>query len=254
MKSFRDYLIEAEIMETTPSKGDSFAIEIAREEIILETTVVDVTEDGIIIEADDTMMQILQHVGYITEDSNMPVAKDSTSPIHGGEKEYHRVPGHPHYEAHTERAEDLRENDYPGSEGVWMHGGYKIRYNPETFTLTVQGKHQERGHRWNGKPTPQAYRIAVQQLIDKLEDETEIHEAEYQGRNVPLGKPMKGDVKKSKVYVKNAKGNVVKVNFGDPNMRIKKSSPGHRKSFRARHHCENPGPKTKARYWSCRAW
>jgi hypothetical protein len=80
------------------------------------------------------------------------------------------------------------------------------------------------------------------------------NEAEYQGRNVPLGKPMAGDVKKSKVYVKNSKGNVVKVNFGDPNMKIKKSNPKRRKSFRARHNCANPGPRTSARYWSCRAW
>ena len=81
-----------------------------------------------------------------------------------------------------------------------------------------------------------------------------IEEAEYQGRKVTLNKPMKGDVKKSKVYVKNAKGNVVKVNFGDPNMRIKKSNPKRRKSFRARHNCDNPGPEWKARYWSCKAW
>lgn len=81
-----------------------------------------------------------------------------------------------------------------------------------------------------------------------------IGEAEYQGRKVPLGKPMKGDVKKSKVYVKKPNGKVVKVNFGDKNMRIKKSIPGRRKSFRARHNCDNPGPRWKARYWSCRAW
>lgn len=80
-------------------------------------------------------------------------------------------------------------------------------------------------------------------------------EAEYQGRSVPLGKPMKGDVAKSKVYVKNpSSGKVVKVNFGDKNMTIKKDIPARRKSFRARHRCENPGPRTKARYWSCRAW
>ena len=79
-------------------------------------------------------------------------------------------------------------------------------------------------------------------------------EAKYQGREVPLGKPMQGDVKKSKVYVRGPKGNVVKVNFGDKKMRIKKSNPNRRKSFRARHHCENPGPRWKARYWSCRAW
>lgn len=93
----------------------------------------------------------------------------------------------------------------------------------------------------------------VNSWVDILKTRS-LYEAEYHGRNVPLGKPMAGDVKKSKVYVKGPKGNVVKVNFGDPNMRIKKSSPKHRKSFRARHHCENPGPRWKARYWSCRAW
>lgn len=85
-------------------------------------------------------------------------------------------------------------------------------------------------------------------------NESVIEEAEYQGRKVPLGKPMQGDVKKFKVYVKNPAGRVVKVNFGDPNMRIKKSNPERRKSFRARHNCDNPGPRTKARYWSCRKW
>lgn len=82
----------------------------------------------------------------------------------------------------------------------------------------------------------------------------EIKEAEYQGRDVPLGKPMAGDVKKSKVYVKGPSGRVVKVNFGDKNMTIKKDNPARRKSFRARHNCDNPGPRHKARYWSCRAW
>ena len=85
-------------------------------------------------------------------------------------------------------------------------------------------------------------------------DEDAIDEAEYQGRKVKLGKPMRGDVKKFKVYVKNPKGNVVKVNFGDPDMKIKKSNPARRKSFRARHNCDSPGPRHKARYWSCRKW
>ena len=85
------------------------------------------------------------------------------------------------------------------------------------------------------------------------EDEI-VDEAEYQGRKVKLGKPMQGDVKKFKVYVKNPKGNVVKVNFGSKEHKIKKSNPGRRKSFRARHNCDNPGPRHKARYWSCRKW
>tara|TARA_B100001113_G_scaffold218674_1_gene179378 strand:- start:139 stop:711 length:573 start_codon:yes stop_codon:yes gene_type:complete len=94
------------------------------------------------------------------------------------------------------------------------------------------------------------------------EDEAELFDAEYQGRKVPLNKPMRGDVKKFKVYVKDPKtGNVKKVNFGHggssakrKTMRIRKSNPKARKSFRARHNCANPGPKTKARYWSCRKW
>src|SRR5210317_2014499 len=92
----------------------------------------------------------------------------------------------------------------------------------------------------------------------------DITEAEYQGREVKLNKPMRGDVKKFKVYVKNPKGNVVKVNFGhggtsakkagEKTMQIQKDIPSRRKSFRARHNCDNPGPRHKARYWSCRAW
>jgi len=97
------------------------------------------------------------------------------------------------------------------------------------------------------------------------EDENELFDAEYRGRKVPLNKPMRGDVKKFKVYVKDPKtGNVKKVNFGhggssarkagQKTMKIRKSNPKARKSFRARHNCANPGPKTKARYWSCRKW
>jgi hypothetical protein len=97
--------------------------------------------------------------------------------------------------------------------------------------------------------------LAAYGKIIKVPATTALPEAEYHGRNVPLGKPMQGDVKKSKVYVKNpATGKVIKVNFGDKTMRIKKSIPGRRKNFRARHNCDNPGPRTKARYWSCRAW
>ena len=87
-----------------------------------------------------------------------------------------------------------------------------------------------------------------------------LQEAEYQGRKVKLGKIMQGDVKKFKVYVNNPKGNVVKVNFGQGGdakggtMRIRKSNPKARKAFRARHNCDNPGPRHKARYWSCRKW
>jgi len=92
------------------------------------------------------------------------------------------------------------------------------------------------------------------------EYKADINEAEYQGRKVKLGKIMQGDVKKFKVYVRNDKGNVVKVNFGQGGdakggtMRIRKDNPKARASFRARHNCDNPGPRWKARYWSCKKW
>jgi hypothetical protein len=92
------------------------------------------------------------------------------------------------------------------------------------------------------------------------DDET-LNEAEYKGRKVKLGKIMQGDIKKFKVYVKNDKGKVVKVNFGfggksakGKRMTIKKNNPERRRNFRARHNCDNPGPRWKPRYWACRTW
>tara|TARA_R110000868_G_scaffold45364_1_gene150504 strand:- start:1359 stop:1976 length:618 start_codon:yes stop_codon:yes gene_type:complete len=92
-------------------------------------------------------------------------------------------------------------------------------------------------------------------------DEDILTEAEYQGRKVQLGKPMQGDVKKFKVFVKNAKGKVVKVNFGfggksakGKRMVIKAKNPKARAAYRARHNCKNPGPRWKANYWSCKKW
>ena len=105
----------------------------------------------------------------------------------------------------------------------------------------------------------------LKEFVDFLKNiKEDINEAEYQGRKVKLNKPMRGDVKKFKVYVKNPKGNVVKVNFGhggtsakkagEKTMQIQKDIPSRRKAFRARHNCDTPGPRHKARYWSCKAW
>ena len=91
--------------------------------------------------------------------------------------------------------------------------------------------------------------------------ESKLTEAEYQGRKVQLGKIMQGDIKKFKVYVKNGKGKVVKVNFGfggksakGKRMIIKAKNPKRRAAYRARHNCSNPGPRWKANYWSCKKW
>ena len=97
-------------------------------------------------------------------------------------------------------------------------------------------------------------KCAIALMEDLKAGKMPLEEAEYQGREVPLGKPMRGDVKKFKVYVKNPEGNVVKVNFGQKGMKIKKSNPERRRSFRARHNCDSPGPRHKPRYWSCRKW
>ena len=91
-------------------------------------------------------------------------------------------------------------------------------------------------------------------VIQSLCEGEILEEAEYQGKKVTLNKPVRGGSKKFYVYTKNDKGNVVKVSFGDPNMEIKRDDPARRRSFRARHNCDNPGPKWKARYWSCKKW
>jgi hypothetical protein len=93
-------------------------------------------------------------------------------------------------------------------------------------------------------------------VADYMKGENQKIAATKKKKNPKLNSPFRtpGGPKKFSVYVKNDKGNIVKVNFGDPNMKIKSNIPGRRKNFRARHNCENPGPKTKARYWSCRQW
>jgi hypothetical protein len=123
----------------------------------------------------------------------------------------------------------------------------------------------------DGKEVPNCVPIDEDKIVEENEygivESTDfiaddlLNEAEYKGRKVQLGKIMQGDIKKFKVYVKNDKGNVVKVNFGFGGksahgkvMKIKKNNPERRKSFRARHHCENPGPRWKARYWACKTW
>ena len=105
------------------------------------------------------------------------------------------------------------------------------------------------------------YEDAYGSVEETIYSYTSLNEAEYQGRKVKLGKIMQGDIKKFKVYVKNDKGKVVKVNFGfggksahGKRMVIKKNNPERRKTFRARHNCDNPGPRWKPRYWACRSW
>jgi hypothetical protein len=195
------------------------------EDFVIETGVVGFTDDGIILEADDETMEFLELNNIITEEINIIETEDAQKPDL-----------YTPYEDDLADIMRLTENPNPGdfNQAVASPMG-SINKNDEERVAddNVTGKDPE--------------------VVSEADDE-EVNEAEYQGRKVTLNKPMQGDTKKSKVYVKNAKGNVVKVNFGQKGMSIKKGNPGARKSFRARHNCKNPGPKWKARYWSCRAW
>lgn len=146
-----------------------------------------------------------------------------------------------------------------GADGKACWDGYRYAGTENGKDKCVKVNEMEEGEMCN--------RCAADLLRDIQEGvyNDTITEAEYRGRKVKLNKPMRGDVKKFKVYVKDPKtGNVKKVNFGhggtsakkagQKTMRIRKNNPKARKSFRARHNCDNPGPKTKARYWSCRKW
>jgi hypothetical protein len=133
------------------------------------------------------------------------------------------------------------EEDQPMSIG----DGFEIELDEDTVIETTVIAH------WDDGILINLDEVAINMLA---QTGALLTEAEYQGRKVQLGKRMAGDVKKSKVYVRKPNGKVVKVNFGDKNLSIKKHIPGRRKNFRARHNCDNPGPRWKARYWSCKAW
>jgi hypothetical protein len=153
----------------------------------------------------------------------------------------------------------LDEADYAPQEPRMGSGSNDFGAPPETgYAKQAFGEGKKKPKMEKVNEDEVTFHCEEDELIESLqwdEESLPIEEAEYQGKKVPLGKPMKGDVKKSKVYVKGPSGRVVKVNYGDKNMTIKKHIPARRKSFRARHHCDtNPGPRWKARYWSCRAW
>ena len=132
------------------------------------------------------------------------------------------------------------------TEGLWDN----IRKKKERIARGSGEKMRKKGDK--GAPTPDQIQRAKSEDLNEWGEVTE--KAEYQGRSVDLNNPTKGDTKKYKVYVKNAKGNVVKVEFGDPNMSIKRDDPARRKSFRARHNCDQKKDKTTAGYWSCKFW
>jgi hypothetical protein len=160
---------------------------------------------------------------------------------------------------HIDNKKPLYETTLPYGSKEYLDLWVEARYLYSRGALNVEGIDKEK----ITETDLGEYGIFEGQLVplDMPMSDDILNEAEYQGRKVQLGKPSQGDVKKFKVYVKNDKGKVVKVNFGfggksakGKRMVIKDKNPKRRAAFRARHNCKNPGPRWKARYWSCKAW
>jgi hypothetical protein len=219
--------------------GDEFGISFT-EDFEIGATITDILEDGVVIALDDIAMEMLANEGISFLDVQLDEEKQKGLDGKACWKGYKRMGTKMKSGKRVDNCVKMEDSDL------------------EEKSFPFAGKavgHKEGPAGWlTGKDRrpAKAGDLVGSESIDYNDED--IEEAKYQGREVPLGKPMKGDVKKSKVYVKSPKGNVVKVNFGDKKMRIKKSNPSRRKSFRARHKCHTAKDRTTARYWSCRSW
>ena len=301
MKSLRDYITETETWVDNPAQGDDFDIELAPDEL-LESYVVEVMEDGIVISGDDRVVSLLESFGHTTEtirrygpvgsnrgvgftleedEEEEEIEEGAMSDLDIERQDYERMTPQQFYAAYkitkadwAAKNRDVAESQDDFGRIMELAGVADHRFDREDDVYRedqaadIVAKKELDADITD--PMPGVHEDGVDPVNQFGQDAEELEgnmtaEAEYQGRNVPLGKPMRGDVKKFKVYVKDpATGNIKKVNFGhggtsakkagQKTMKIKKSNPARRKSFRARHNCDNPGPRTKARYWSCRAW
>ena len=244
MKNLKDYIVEAEQWMVTPAEGDDFAIELP-DEVICETYIIEVSDDCILLDATPEIVAAISEWAALedTDEGDSGVIMETMG--YGGLVGEGSMKKEMHIAAEKMSLEQFKERygDEEWIEEFWKVSNGVNEGNIEDLEKNIASAAV--------KPIPM--------------EEDEMSEAEYRGRKVPLGKPMRGDVKKFKVYVKDpSSGNIKKVNFGhggtsakragQKTMKIKKSNPARRKSFRARHNCDNPGPRTKARYWSCRAW
>lgn len=245
--------------------GDAFGISFSEDHEIA-TEIVDILEDGIVIELDDTALDMLTNEGLeflegeLVEDKQKGV--DGKACWKGYKRMGTKQKGGKTVDNCVKMEDHGPENpDAPVNYGEYDREGDMAKDDLRTIDSAAEELYSILQADDNLPEWVQSKITKAVDYIDTARDymkaqkyEEGIDEAEYQGRNVPLGKKMAGDVKKSKVYVRKPNGNIVKVNFGDKKMRIKKSNPARRKSFRARHNCKNPGPRWKARYWSCRSW
>ena len=245
MKTLRDYITESEVWMVSPAAGDTFAIELD-DGVLIETYIIEVADDCILIDSTPEINAALSEWATLEDtdegDSGVILETMGYGTLVGEGAMKHEMM------KNAERMSLEQFKDRYGDED-WI----------EEFWRTATGETEQL------KDDQDAAVVAGKEAAIDTAQRLATDEAKYQGREVALNKPMAGDVKKSKVYVRDpATGNIKKVNFGhggktakrlgQKTMKIKKSNPARRKSFRARHNCDNPGPKTKARYWSCRAW
>ena len=257
-----------------PQVGDRMLIEWSDSHVV-DTEIIEVTEDAITLLADDTVMRFVEAIN----ESWRPSGSISTATDrHKTSSAFTMYPEKPvtvrkpnKFNPETGLGGYISTYSVPDSESQKRNITYQLiknldaakgeplKFDDDSALDIDPGTARRMLHKLHGMKA--AERHELMKTLAKSADAFKafmaesLHEAEYHGRKVPLGKPMRGDVKKFKVFVKDPKtGNVKKVNFGDKTMRIKRSNPKRRKSFRARHHCSNPGPRTKARYWSCRKW
>ena len=245
MKTLREYITESEQWMESPAAGDIFAFELP-DEVLCETYVIEVADNCILLDSTPEINAALSEWATLEDtdegDSNIVMETMGYGTLVGEGAMKHEMM------KNAERMSLEQFKDRYGDED-WI----------EEFWRTATGETEQL------KDDQDAAVVAGKEAAIDAAQRLATDEAKYQGREVTLNKPMAGDVKKSKVYVRDPKtGNVKKVNFGhggktakrlgQKTMKIKKSNPARRKSFRARHNCDNPGPKTKARYWSCRAW
>jgi len=232
--------------------GDDFGISFS-EDGEIATEITDILEDGIVIDLDDAALEMLSAQGAVFLEGEL--VEDKQKGVDGKAcwKGYKRM-------GTKQKGGKTVDNcvKMEGSNPEYDDEAGMADNNLETLKRAVVGL-DDLIDAGDNLPEWCQEKIAVAKSMlvnvwDYMQSEENVDEAKYQGREVPLGKKMAGDVKKSKVYVRKPNGNIVKVNFGDKKMRIKKSNPARRKSFRARHNCKNPGPRWKARYWSCRSW
>jgi len=248
--------------------GDAFGISFSEDHEIA-TEIVDILEDGIVIELDDTALDMLTNEGLVFLEGEV-VNEEKQKGVDGKAcwKGYKRMGTKQKGGKTVDNCVKMEDHGPENPDAAVNYGEYDREGDMAKDDLrTINSAAEELYAILDADENlPEWVQAKITKAVDyidtvrdymksqKYAEDIDMDEAKYQGREVPLGKKMAGDVKKSKVYVRKPNGNIVKVNFGDKKMRIKKSNPARRKSFRARHNCKNPGPRWKARYWSCRSW